>query len=48
LTIHETVDKGRILKPMVRDGNKLKEISMLKKFIMERIALQIRSLSSKN
>jgi len=27
LTIHEVVDEGRILKPMVREGDKLKEIS---------------------
>ena len=34
LTIHETVDKGRILTPMVRDGNKLKEISWEKAFLI--------------
>jgi formate dehydrogenase major subunit len=34
LTIHETADKGRILKPMVRNGNKLKEISWEKAFLI--------------
>jgi formate dehydrogenase major subunit len=34
LTIHEVVDKGRILKPMIREGNKLKEISWDKAFLI--------------
>jgi len=34
LTIHEVVEKGRILKPMMREGNKLKEISWDKAFLL--------------
>jgi formate dehydrogenase major subunit len=34
LTIHEVVDKGRILKPMIREGGRLKEISWEKAFLI--------------
>jgi len=34
LTIHEVVDKGRILNPMLREGNKLKEIGWDKAFLL--------------